>query len=259
MRNIRCAIKRIIKGFLAFLFITILGWVIFMKISPELAVILMVIGACAGLSWLLILDKTKTIYERIIKNCIYDNSIIRTSFKAYPIMCVILVATLVVIMLFPLRNMLLAYATPQIDNPYDELIRTVEAHVEIVVEEKEEKHARNLGGGGFLGFGKEDEPLIFCEGADSFTIPSGGGRNKYIGDFDMIATSNATQHSINYLKEAEYVQIEIRALSENMTVLEGTAVVIINCDTRIELPIPRQTMVGKDIFIRDIKAYLPDF
>jgi len=89
---------------LCFMFITMFGWVIFMKISPEFAVVIMIIGACAGLIWILRQPKTRGMYNRIGQ-----------SYRGWYIpISVILLAGLVLIMAFPLRETLLTYATPEV-------------------------------------------------------------------------------------------------------------------------------------------------
>jgi len=94
---------KLLDVILSFVFITIFGWVIFMKLSPEFALVIMVIGACAGLIWVLRKQKTRDMYNRIGQS--YR--------KGYIPICVILVVGLALIMVFPLRAGLITYATPE--------------------------------------------------------------------------------------------------------------------------------------------------
>ena len=72
----------------------------------------------------------------------------------------------------------------------------------------------------------------------------------------MSADDSAVGKPVEFLQDAEYLQIAFATIPNGSTVLGGKAVVVLNGSQRFEFAIPPQKMQDFRIFVRRIQGFL---
>ncbi|MDD5312214.1 MAG: hypothetical protein PHO26_04180 [Dehalococcoidia bacterium] len=147
-----------------------------------------------------------------------------------------------------------------------QLIRTATATVDIFVKSTEDIQTHDLGNGGYLGFGKGQDALLIMYAAEGYRNQQGNGTVRYRCVLNMDATSKATEHDIQFLKQAEYIQIGFVLIPKDAQVQEGSqAIITINNTIRWVIPIPPQAVIPNTylgapsaLYVRNIQQYLQD-
>lgn len=124
--------------------------------------------------------------------------------------------------------------------PYRQPIKAASATVEVMVASDEQIDTHYMDRGGYLIFARGNEALLILSSQDSWARQLGGSRVLYKGIFNMDANASSAGKPVNYLPEAEYVQIFFHKIPKGKKVLSGKAVCIINNDVRFEIDIPEQ-------------------
>ena len=135
------------------------------------------------------------------------------------------------------------------------------AHVEVVVGVDDiiirPNRTRYIDKGGYLAFNTSGKgSLLILSGSECFSIPINDCENMFYTDLDLLFDESTKNNQIRHLRYADIVLVQMNALSENLTILRGNAVVVLNDSFRLEFPITCQVMDGKHISIPDVSEYL---
>ena len=141
-------------------------------------------------------------------------------------------------------------------SPFVKPISTCGATVEIVVELQVEVETTShyADAGGYLVFGSGKERILLTSAPDSW-----GRRlsdNEYLcrGVFEMDAKDPAVGRPVAALKSAEYIQVKFMWLPEDVKLIRGEAICIINGEIHLKVLFPPQMAREGMIFARDIDS-----
>lgn len=137
--------------------------------------------------------------------------------------------------------------------PFIQPIRTASATVEVVIESDADINANFMDSGGYLTLAKDHKPLIITASTQSIGKKIGDKEVMYRGVFNMDASDSAVGQQIKYLQDADITQIVFFQIPKNSTVIRGNAILTINSEFRLEIKIPKQTMINEFILVNDLK------
>lgn len=141
----------------------------------------------------------------------------------------------------------------QARDPYEQLIRTATATIDVTIESEDPVNANYMDQGGYIAFGKGNEALIAMSGTQCLAKQKGNGQVIYRGIFAMDATHPANGKPLSFLRESEYVQISFAPMPQKSKVLGGKAICIFNSQERLEIEIAPQQMIDEKILVRSLK------
>lgn len=143
--------------------------------------------------------------------------------------------------------------------PYKQKIRTATATVEVTILSKEKVNTTYMGSGGYIAFGKNNQPLLIMSSTTCTAIQTGEGKVIYRAIFNMDAKDKAVGKPVYFIKDSDYIQIEFVPMPEKSTVLSGEAICTFNNNVRIEIAILPQETKEKKIFVYDLKDAFLEF
>jgi hypothetical protein len=237
------------KAHYLFPFLTFaIGWWLGMLTNPVIGAIFISITIYLVLVIFVPWDKIKIKWERIRGKWgkINGKQVIVT-YIIPVIICVIVIA--------PLWNNIVGI----FPSPYNELIRTATSTVDITVKSDENVSAHEMLWGGYLAFCKGEDALLLTTSTDYFIHQIGESRVVYHGVFNMDANSEATKNIVRYLEKTQYISLGFNHMNhatENMTIIDGKAVVTINNSVRLEFDIPPQEITRDFVVIQNIQEYI---
>jgi hypothetical protein len=145
-----------------------------------------------------------------------------------------------------------AYKTIQKLDPLRQPIASGSFMVNMVVKYDKQMNTHFFGPGGEIGFGRGDKPLLTIGVGDAFANTI---QNQQVS-FRVLSNSQISGplagKPMTELIAAEYVQIELKVLPENIEVLSGTMEVTLNGTQRFEFDIPQQKARGNKVFVQDL-------
>ena len=143
--------------------------------------------------------------------------------------------------------------------PYTQKIRTATATVEVTILSKEKVNTTYMGSGGYIAFGKNNQPLLIMSSTTCTAIQTGEGKVIYRTIFNMDAKDKAVGKPVYFIKDSDYIQIEFVPMPEKSKVLSGEAICTFNNNVRIEITILPQETKEKKIFVSDLKDAFLEF
>lgn len=133
-------------------------------------------------------------------------------------------------------------------------INTCDATVELVIESQDTRNTHFMSKGGYLAFGKGNQPVLVTAAPDSWGRPVAPNEYLFRGLFKMDASSSAAGKPVNILRDAEYVQVTFLESPENFRLIRGKAVCIFNSEVRIPIEFPEQDSKDRNVYLRDMHA-----
>ncbi len=142
------------------------------------------------------------------------------------------------------------------DRPGNRPLASASASVEVVTDSPAQVSAHFIDQGGYIAFGNGSEAFLTASSVDSFGNTIGKNEVLYRSVFQMPADDKMVGKPLRNIADAEYIQVEFSAMSENQKIVRGKAVVVFNGGLRAEFAIPAQTTDGRRIFVRNIPPFL---
>jgi hypothetical protein len=109
---------------------------------------------------------------------------------------------------------------------------------------------------GYIQFVKGEEALLVME-ASPVNIGTRIVNNQrfYRAIFELDQTCKAIGNPISSLAKTEYIQINLNPIPAKSKIADGNAIFVFNGSVPTNIKIPRQTMDGNDIIIKDVQKY----
>lgn len=146
-----------------------------------------------------------------------------------------------------------AEATIQALNPTQQPIAAFEVVADVLIRSAEQFNAHFVGSGGVAAFARATEPLLMTSSEDSFAESSGtSGTSRFRAVMNQPASGSLVRKPMAELRNAQYLQIELRQLPTDAAIIEGKATVTINGSQQIEFEIPPQIANGRRFAVRDM-------
>ncbi|MDO8795560.1 MAG: hypothetical protein Q7J25_13170 [Vicinamibacterales bacterium] len=133
-------------------------------------------------------------------------------------------------------------------------INTGSVTVEILVDSDQAFNNHFLDQGAFLAFGRGTEPLMILRSIDCFANQLGNKQVRWRAVLSLDAADSAVGKTVNFLRDAEFVQIEFGPMPPKSKIVRGMAILTLNSAVRIEIPILPQEAESMHIFIRDLSV-----
>ncbi|MFZ2639843.1 MAG: hypothetical protein WA117_02565 [Verrucomicrobiia bacterium] len=140
-------------------------------------------------------------------------------------------------------------------SPSKKPINTCEATVEITTDSGDKGNTHFMDSGGYLAFCSGDKAILVTSAPDSWSRSLGGNQCLIRGLFKMDATDAAVGKTVGTLRDAQYIQVEFRALPKDASVIGGKAMCVINGEVRIDMPIPSQKALDGKVFVRNLVSF----
>jgi hypothetical protein len=141
-------------------------------------------------------------------------------------------------------------------NPLRQPIASATANVILTIKSDNAVSSHYMDRGGGVAFAQGNSALLTASSYESWGNQMGNGEVRYTGNFTMAAVDPALGKPIEFLKQAQYIQIEFVVMPENSTVTGGKVIFVINGSMRLEFDIPKQQSNGQRVFIRDLAVGL---
>lgn len=137
-------------------------------------------------------------------------------------------------------------------NPARQPIHTGTATIEMVVEFDKTFNNHFMDRGAYVAFGLGSDAILIMRSIDCFAVPGGENETLWRAVVTLDASNSSNGKQINFLKEAEYIQIGFGPLAAKSRVKRGTVIVTLNSAVRLEVVIPPQEMNEDKILIHDL-------
>lgn len=141
-------------------------------------------------------------------------------------------------------------------NPLRQPIASATAKVILTVKSDDTVNMHYMSQGGYATFAQGKNALLKASSYESWGKQIGNGEVQYSGDFTMSADDSAVGKPIEFLKQAQYIQMEFTVMPGNSVVTGGKVIFVINGSIRLEFDIPKQPSDGQRVFIRDLTVGL---
>jgi hypothetical protein len=142
------------------------------------------------------------------------------------------------------------------DNPLQKPISSATATIELTIKSDEQVDTHYMDSGGYIAFGKGSTALLKTGSHESWARQTGKGEVVYRSVFTMQADDVAVGRPIDFLKDADFLQVEFFQMPAASQVLSGKIIFVVNDSTRLEFLIPQQQSQAKKVFVRDLTGGL---
>jgi len=143
--------------------------------------------------------------------------------------------------------------------PYRQQILHASATVEVYTESPEQVNDNYLDSGGLLAFISGNDAILVTYSTVSSARQQGNNEIQWRGVFQMDAHDLAIGKPVNMLGDTDYIQIEFAKMPDSAYITHGSAIVTVNNEVRLEIPIPEQAAQERRIIIRDLDGVFREF
>lgn len=140
--------------------------------------------------------------------------------------------------------------------PARQPIASATATVILQINSDADVNAHYMDSGGYVALGQGNSALLQASSHESWGNQLGNSTVRYRGVFTMPADSNAVGKPIEFLGQAQFIQLEFKQMPDNSVVTDGKVILVINDSVRLEFLIPQQQSNEKRVFIRNLSEGL---
>lgn len=141
-------------------------------------------------------------------------------------------------------------------NPTLKPIHSGTATIEVIIQSGDVVNGHFIDLGAAMAFVKGSELLMTMRSIDSFGKSNSNGQIKYRAVVNLDASDPSNGKPVNFLKEADRLELLIGPIKDNSKLVSGNVVITINSAVRLESPIPPQQINGKVIIVPDLTSML---
>lgn len=137
-------------------------------------------------------------------------------------------------------------------NPLRQSITSATATVVLTIQSDTNVNSHFMDSGGYAAIAQNNTALLQASSHESWGNQLGNGVVRYRGVFTMPADSSAVGKPIEFLRQANYIQLEFMQIPTNSLVTGGKVIFVINDSTRLEFVVPEQRSDERRVFVRNL-------
>ncbi len=137
-------------------------------------------------------------------------------------------------------------------NPLRQAIASATATVVLTIQSDVAVNSHFIDRGGYAAIAQGNTALLRASSHESWGNQLGDGIVRYRGVFTMPADSSAVGKPIEFLRHADYIQMEFLKMPTNSLVTGGKVIFVINDSTRLEFAVPEQRCDERRVFVKDL-------